>query len=123
MSQYYKLYVALFGALLVAVKSALLGDSHVSVEEGIMIASSVLVAFQVWQTQNGPKGEYWNYAKAIVAGAIAVFAAVIAYLTDGVNGAEITSLILIFLAAAGVLVVNGPSLSVTTSSPAMNRRY
>lgn len=120
MSQYYKLLMALFGALLVSVKSALLGDNHVSVEEGIMIASAVFMAFQVWQTTNGPKGTYWNFAKSIVAGGLAVFAVVVSYLSDGIDGAEGISLLMIFLTAAGVLVVNGPALSPGTPAPVVH---
>jgi hypothetical protein len=122
MKQYYKLLMALFSAALVGVKGALLGDNHVSVEEGIMIASSVLLAFQVWQTTNGPVGTYWNYAKSVVAGGLAVFSVIVGYLSDGIDGAEGTSLIIIFLTAAGVLVVTGPALPRGTAAPAVVSR-
>lgn len=102
MGRYTKAFIAVIGAAVMAVASALSGDNHIGTEEWINISIAGFTAFQVWLTANIPAAPV---AKAITAGALALLNLLVSQLTGGIDSAEVVNLIIAFAVAAGVLAL------------------
>lgn len=102
MGRYTKAAVAVLGAVVMALYSALNGDNHVVTEEWIQIAIAAWTAFQVWLTANVSTAPV---AKAITAGMLAALNLLISQLTGGIDSAELVNIVIAFATAAGVWTV------------------
>lgn len=102
MSLYRSLIIALIGAIVIGVQSALAGDNRIGTDEAIQIAIAVVTAFTVWNTANTTG---WRYAKPIAAAVLAVLSGLTSILTNGFTNSEVINLIIAGLVAAGVLMV------------------
>jgi hypothetical protein len=109
MSQYRSALVAVLGAILMALYSALNGDNHVAPDEAIQIGIAAVTAFIVWNSANTTA---WQYAKPIAAAILAVLNGLAANWTGGISSAEWVNLIIAAATAAGILVFpNRPSVT------------
>ena len=99
MGRYTKAAIAVAGAIVMAIYSALNGDNHISIEEWIQISIAAWASFQVWLTANVSDAPY---AKAITAGMLAALNLLVSQLTGGISSAELVNIVIAFATAAGV---------------------
>lgn len=105
MSMYRKALVAVFGAVLMALYSALGNDQHIGAEEAINIGIAAFTALQVFVTANLPFGGVWRYAKTITAVALGVLNLLVSEWTGGIDSAEVINLVIAAATALGVFAV------------------
>jgi hypothetical protein len=121
MKVYLKFGVQVLATVLAALATALFGDNHITMNEGVNILILALGSIAVLGAGNLPAG-VWSYTKSIVAAATA--AAVVlesALITSGVSPTEWVQIILAALGAVGVFAVRGPTV-VSAAPPAAGRR-
>jgi hypothetical protein len=105
MSAYKKALVAVFGAVLMALYSALGGDNHIGPEEAINIGIAAFAALQVYITANLPTLGVWRYAKTVTAVALAVLNLLVSEWTGGIDSSEAVNLVIAAAVALGVFAV------------------
>jgi hypothetical protein len=117
--RYWKLAVAIAGAVIMALYQATTGDDRLDLAEKIMVVSAGVGAFLVWLTANGPVGTAWRYAKAIAYGVTAVLATLLLVVADQkIVAHEWWELAIAFGTGAGVLVISGaPTHAPTAVAP------
>lgn len=105
MPPYRKAIVAVFGAVLMTLYSALGNDQHIGAEEAINIGIAAFTALQVFITANLPTGGVWAYAKTITAVALGVLNLLVSEWTGGIDSAEAVNLVIAAATALGVFGV------------------
>lgn len=106
MSAYRKALVAVSGAVLMALYSALGNDNHIGPEEAINIGIAAFAALQVYITANLPTLGVWRYAKTVTAVALAVLNLLVSEWTGGIDSAEAVNLVIAAATALGVFAVS-----------------
>jgi len=118
-----KLIWPVFGVVLMAIMTTVqdaITDQHIDAQEWVQVALGALMAFNVWATANLPQ---YEKMKSYVAISIAVVTGLYTFVIGGVSTAEVINLVIIALAAAGVVVVRQPVTTVvdgTTIQPKRN---
>lgn len=110
---YLKFIAQLAATVFASVAPALLGDNHITVNEGANILILALGAVGVLGAGDLPAG-VWAHTKSIVGAATA--AAVVlqsALLTDGVSPTEWVQIAIAALGAVGIFAAKGPVVEIT----------
>jgi hypothetical protein len=115
-SGYLKFVAQITVAAIAALVPALAGDNRVSSSEWVNVAVLTLGAVAVLGAGEFPSGA-WSHMKLYVSGATAGVVALQSLVTGGVSAAEWMQIALAVVAAGGVGVVAGPTVTSATSLP------
>lgn len=111
-SKYGRSIVMVLVLVLVALRSAFLGDGHVSAGEAVQVVVAGVTAFNVWLVPNLS----YPWLKQGMIGVMAVMSLLVAALTDWhFSGDEITNIAIIFIGA--VFGIVAPSTSRSKAVP------
>lgn len=90
--------------VLTTVQAATADGSPIDAQEWVQVALQAVMAFNVWATANLPQ---YTTMKSWVAVVIAVLTALVTFVIGGVDTPEIINLIIVGLAASGVVLTPG----------------